>query len=408
MSWDLKEKNKIRKQVCKGTKPYKCVLMMPGDSCLDLKLMVKNGAIGMNTQIFIVERDKKTAKKIKDTLMELGRPKHVILQSELHEVVIPEGYKFDFVYLDTCGQLNEHVLNWLCKQVQLGIFEEGARISVAFSQWFRAGANLYNNLSEFLKKEKISLARVISPEDEITEFQADTHKVMGTVLRSIFGDIEETWLYKNSSKAVPMHVFLFKGRNGNKGLGAIVKFLSTYTDYEPEVLTPGLKAAVQRYKLTKNPRKTRGQAVKPNCADKPCTIKKERFSARREAASIAAGVIKVGRVGRPPLSPEVKLERATSELELKVSSIKRLETIIKEMDKRIMAASKSIKSLNGRVMFLENKLKSQEEPVMIKNVISDDNVKVVEVTPACNIVPMTTDEEVDLALACFWGPNWNS
>lgn len=45
---------------------------------------------------------------------------------------------------------------------------------------------------------------------------------------------------------------------------------------------------------------------------------------------------------------------------------------------------------------------------MIKNVISDDNVKVVEVTPACNIVPMTTDEEVDLALACLWGPNWNS
>ena len=339
MSWDLAEKNKIRKQVCKGAKPYKCVLMMPGDSCLDLKLMVKNGAIGLNTQIFVVERDKRTAKKIKDTLMELGRPKHVILQKELHEVELPlaSDYKFDFVYLDTCGQLNEHVLNWLCKQVQRGIFEEGARISVAFSQWFRAGATLYNNLSKFLKKEKISLARVISPEDEITEFQADTHKVMGTVLRSIFGDIEESWLYKNSSKAVPMHVFLFKGRSGNKGLGAIVKFLSTYTDYEPEVLTPGLKAAVQRYKLTKKPRKTRGQAIKPNCADKPCTNDKEDF-----------------------------------------------HLIVKEMKKVLKRQDGIISNLKWRVSYLEEKLKYPEKPVMIEKVISDNGkVREAEVAPAC-------------------------
>ena len=363
MSWDLKEKNKIRKQVCKGAKPYKCVLMMPGDSCLDLKLMVKQGSIGLNTQVVVVERDNRTAKKIKSTLMELGRPKHVILQKELHEVEFPSDYKFDFVYLDTCGQLNEHVLNWLCKQVQWGIFEEGARISVAFSQWFRAGAKFYNNLSNFLKKEKISLARVINADDEITEFQAETHKVMGTTLRSIFGDIEGTWLYKNSSKGIPMHVFLFKGRSGNRGLGAIVKFLATYTDYEPEVLTPGLKAAVQRYKLTKKPRKTRGQAVKPNCADKPCTINKD-------------------------------------------YSIKRLEIIIKEMDRHLKAASKSIKSLNGRVVFLENKLKSYEEPVMIKNVTSNASVKVVETASDCNIAPMATDEKVDLALACLWGSEW--
>lgn len=116
----------------------------------------------------------------------------------------------------------------------------------------------------------------------------------------------------------------------------------------------------------------------------------------------------MGRVGRPPLPPEVKLERVTSELELKSSSIRRLESIIKEMDGRLTAASKSIKSLNGRVLYLENKLKSQEEPVMIKNVISDNGlVKEVEVAPACNIAPIVTEEEIDFALNCIWGPDWN-
>ncbi len=377
MTWDLKEKNKIRKAVCKGSrqKPYKSVLMMPGDSCLDLKLMVEKGYIGSQTKVFAVDRDGGAMLKIGSFLKKVGIKDHTVYCEELHKVEFPAGTKFDFVYLDTCGQLNEHVLNWLSKQVQLGVFEEGARVAVAFSQWFRAGAKLYEDLTGFIKQEKISLPRVINEGDEVSDYQSNTHKVMGAVLRDLFGDIQETFLYKNSAKGIPMHVFLFKGRTGNKGIGNVIKFLATCTPYAPELITPGVKAAAQRYALAK----------KPDLAPAP---KKTRQS----------------KLCRPSLHKE-ETPLSTNVL------LRELQAAIRAMELRLTTNTKTIVSLNSklsnykwRLDVLEDKLKFQEKPVMmIKTVTEKNGIKEVEEIPypwGDGPAPVS-DEEVNMALSYF-------
>ncbi len=326
MTWDMTEKNKIRRSVCKkGKAPYKSVLMMPGESCLDLKLLVNKGAIDKKTKLHLVERDGATATVITTHLQRMKLTNFVIHQEDLHNIEFPANTKFDFVYLDTCGQLNEHIINWLSKQVQLGIFEAGARVSLAFSQWFRGGAKLYTDYCKFLKKEGTAIARVnpvIKGQEETTEYQDDTHKVMGTLLRSLFGEIEESWLYKNSNKAIPMHVFTFKGRTTNSGLTSIIKFLYSSTNYEPTLISPGIKAAAKRFSISK---------------DKPEPIKEKPYTHR--------AIYKT------------EYEETNRKL---VAQIDHLNVLIKEMDRRLTNISKTNLSLNGKIQHLEHRLKKQD------------------------------------------------
>ena len=352
MSWDKTEKNKVRRSVCKkGKAPYKSILMMPGESCLDLKLLLEKGAIDKNTKLHLVERDSAVAICITTHLQRMKLKNFTLYEQDLHNVEFPAETKFDFVYLDTCGQLNEHIINWLSKQVQLGVFEEGARIALAFSQWFRGGAKLYTDYCKFLKKEETGLARVnplIKGQEETTEYQDDTHKVMGTLLRNLFGNIEESWLYKNSSKAIPMHVFTFKGRTSNTGLISIIKFLTKYTSYEPALISPGIKAAAKRFNLHAKVKKTRNSLIRP------------KFEETQEIKE-----------GGPPVGN---------------MEIRRLNTLIKEMERRLTNNIKVTSGLQSKVRHLEEKLKEKKE------------IEVIPYPQTPGLVPTPTDEEIDKLL----------
>jgi hypothetical protein len=72
---------------------------------------------------------------------------------------------------------------------------------------------------------------------------------MATMLKFLFGDLTTSWIYKNEIKATPMHVFSFDYRAANTGITSVCKFLKEYTDVQPALVSPGVKAALKRIKI---------------------------------------------------------------------------------------------------------------------------------------------------------------
>ena len=253
-TWNVKEKNTVRSLVCKKTrKPYRNVLLLPGKSSLDIKKMLENGSIDSNTNILAVERDPEVCKKIHKFLSSKAKKKEIksfqIFANELHFLPLQGGEDLDFVYLDTCGQLNAKVLSWLATIVQIpGVFAPNAKIYLAFSQYYRTGTKIYDDYVQFLTEEKKSSVElnptIVGNE---TENAMDQHLAMGTVLTDIFGESRNSWIYKNSGNHPAMHVFEFRPREGFKGLTSVFKFMNIYTHESPVAITPGLKAFMKRH-----------------------------------------------------------------------------------------------------------------------------------------------------------------
>lgn len=123
MDWDTHTKNVIRNLVCKKPEnTYNSILLLPSGTCYDLKELLQNGAISVETRVVAIERDKLLASVIKQKLQEMGFMNFEVHQKDLHEVDLTQE-RFDFVYLDTCGQLTVQILTWLIEHVQSKAFK---------------------------------------------------------------------------------------------------------------------------------------------------------------------------------------------------------------------------------------------------------------------------------------------
>lgn len=284
MEWDQKEKNFIRQEVCKGGKePYNSVLLLPSASCLDVEHMLGTGAINLDTRVVAVERDKFLSSIIAEKLQKRGFSNFQVHNTELAKTEL-ESEQFDFVYLDTCGDLSTSLLKWLAEQVQRGVFKRATKIALAFSH-DRFHAQVDKKFKSFSKKNKVAEAKTDPKVVNIATLNghANIHTTKATILSLLFGDIESSYIYKNGAKGTPMHVFIFHPRKINNGLTTIIRFLATL-GVEVEAITPGVKAAISRRK-TKGYKATSKRGRKRRDIDKSKVIKALAKMNQRQAAA---------------------------------------------------------------------------------------------------------------------------
>jgi len=242
----------VRRAICRKTGakalPHKSILMMPSHELLDVKKMIEFRSIKpFNCHITAIERDPEVAQVIHDELNNMGFMSTEVICRELYEVDL-RGQVFDFVYLDTCGKLNEKILNWLATQVQLKTFAPKAQISMAFSTPSRAMSKLDEHGAQLVEVLGLEAPKL---EPELVGFNSQplavikNHKTLGSILKGLFGEPTKSITYKNEGRAIPMHVFSFQTREVNTGIGKVLKLIEEVGG-QADQLTPGVKAAMKR------------------------------------------------------------------------------------------------------------------------------------------------------------------
>jgi hypothetical protein len=251
-TFDLETKDLVRRAVCRKSAskalPYKSILMMPSHEMLDVKKMIEFRSIKpFNCHITAIERNFEVANKLNKQLNELGFASVEVLNCELYEADLG-GRAFDFAYLDTCGKLNEKILNWLATQVQLKTFAPKARISMAFSTPARCKSRLEEDAAQLIEVLGLEAPKL---EVELVGFNSEpkavveNHRVLGSVLKGLLGEPIQSIAYKNPGHAIPMHVFTFQTREVNTGIGKVLKLIEQVGG-QADQLTPGVKAAMKR------------------------------------------------------------------------------------------------------------------------------------------------------------------
>lgn len=251
-TFDLATKDLVRRAICRKSAskalPYKSILMMPSHEMLDVKKMIEFRSIKpFNCHITAIERDPQVAEVITAALGSMGFSSFEVIQQDLHEVDLG-GRVFDFAYLDTCGKLNEKILNWLATQVQLKSFAPKARISMAFSTPARCKSRLEEDAAQLIEVLGLEAPKL---EVELVGFNSEpkavveNHRVLGSVLKGLLGEPIQSIAYKNPGHAIPMHVFTFQTREVNTGIGKVLKLIEQVGG-QADQLTPGVKAAMKR------------------------------------------------------------------------------------------------------------------------------------------------------------------
>jgi hypothetical protein len=110
MNWKTR-KNKawIRKELMRGFTSARA-LMLPGPTCEDIKVGIKQGVFDQNSEIVGVERDPDIFRRMKTNGTKL--PLRFDPRLCNLEKVQPEG-QFDLFGLDLCGSLTASVSEWL-------------------------------------------------------------------------------------------------------------------------------------------------------------------------------------------------------------------------------------------------------------------------------------------------------
>lgn len=236
-NWNHAEKDSARNIVCSEGRRYKTVLLMPSFSCLDLRLLVKNKSITKNDYVFAIECNHSHADKIEKTFVELGLKGRVI-RKKCHLINLEqelEGRKLDFIYLDTCTQLNKNNVRWL-HEVSLAadrIFSKDCAFWLGFSNYTRTGNQFGDAVIDFYYNESAPLPVAIGMKEEIgnehqTEKQCVQNKAMFSLLCALFGD-GMNYIYKNDKSKQTMHVFCFDEIKPNaKRQKEVFEFLMNY------------------------------------------------------------------------------------------------------------------------------------------------------------------------------------
>jgi len=221
--WDNTHKNTIREEVCRtGKKPYNCILLLPSDEMLDIKQLIQSSQITHTTKIVAVERDIHKAKVISKKLAQFNAE---VLTKDLVEVdlrFVVENFtkeKFDFVYADTCSQLNSRIIEWLMEvsKHKQEIFTQDGKLIVAFCPFLRNGKHL---MEKFWEKCRTNLnyirfdlaGKEINAEADLEagdiSFISRVHyKTIRNILSLIFGPPDKEYLYKGENAKTTMSVF---------------------------------------------------------------------------------------------------------------------------------------------------------------------------------------------------------
>jgi hypothetical protein len=143
-----------------------------------------NGSINKNTKVTMVERDSNTSKTIGKYLnakcTRVDNPRYCVLNRSLTDLTINDfkGNKFDFIYLDTCGQLTQGMIDWLKEFTSMPIFSDGCQVFLTFQGYVRGGHRFFSEQKLFKTKSKDELLKLI--------------------IQSIFDKVESHWSYGNS------------------------------------------------------------------------------------------------------------------------------------------------------------------------------------------------------------------
>ena len=218
------EKDEIRDRVCANRgKAYKHCLLLPSGSLLDFKKLQENGCITKDTFITAIESDREVSSKIYHYLKterNQNRIKDFDINSYKVECVplhlcLQFGGKFDFIYVDTCNQLNPHILRWLFYLCDMRekIFTKNAEIHIAFCDYRQQ-----RDFGEFLLEkinplERIKKQSVGNFEGSDIEIHQEQHNMMYQVISMLFGKPWDHLIYKNSNSKKIMHSFSMQGAN---------------------------------------------------------------------------------------------------------------------------------------------------------------------------------------------------
>jgi len=101
------EKNRVRNNLLSlGNRVFKTAILMPGQDLQDIKLLLERGHFTQDTAVIAVERNPDTAAVLREQLPRYFKRSQV-MQNNLSSLSGFVNVKFDFVYLDTCGELTQ-------------------------------------------------------------------------------------------------------------------------------------------------------------------------------------------------------------------------------------------------------------------------------------------------------------
>jgi hypothetical protein len=122
-----KNKNCLQRFKIGQLKVYNNYFGLTDERCKDLELLLNQGKLSKNSNVVIVEKNKKTYCEIKNKIKFLF-PKHELYFGKMEEFDFT-NYKFDLVNLDFYGGISNQIL----KQIENIKFFENADLHVNFS-----------------------------------------------------------------------------------------------------------------------------------------------------------------------------------------------------------------------------------------------------------------------------------
>jgi hypothetical protein len=131
-------------------------IFMPGESCLDIKLALKNGIISNRDKIIIVEEDKNLFDPIKKEVKKIGIKKPIYHFAPLSELDLNQlsNIKIKYAFLDFCGEIKSDICSWL-NNIDPSLVVPTARFLFTFS-FFRSKGyqSLWHDILKYKLKEK--------------------------------------------------------------------------------------------------------------------------------------------------------------------------------------------------------------------------------------------------------------
>lgn len=244
--WNNPAKNEARNVVLSTKRKFKSILMLPGDQCLDVRQMLEEGSINLDTHITVVERDPEIFLNIDKTIKNLGFNSVHMMNTELTSADLGDRV-YDFMYLDTCSELTLRMVSWLVRLIQTGNLAENGVVALGLAR-FRGASEVMHLFQKFMIRHNLDISEDFNPAGELSEVMREQHNVIGTMLEHVLGPCMKSMVYKSEGHAIGMHVFSFQTRKQNRGVMTVIKFLMENGE-EPALISPGIKAAVKRKKL---------------------------------------------------------------------------------------------------------------------------------------------------------------
>lgn len=197
--WDGVRKEIARNRTARPDAHYKNIITLPGEKLLDIEVFLEQGSIDYDTNVVMIESDKKTAAKIKCRFLNRFAdrlPNYELFIGKLTDYQPKEP--LDFLNLDLMGSLNPILLDWISelplqRGCDISLNLASPRNNKAFYDQLYETFLLYGSGKEFYRKtlDKFYHLRSWSDLDciNITTILATLFRYHPTVLPQEEGDV---------------------------------------------------------------------------------------------------------------------------------------------------------------------------------------------------------------------------